>query len=216
MSTRPKSGLDALNMGLDALDHHQRSSHTPQLPDGTQRQFHDQLCMDKVDQARNGNTDAAREILEDFVRSVRRHSKRSWPGPVHRAYARYLADALADILDGSRPDAAIALGIKTSRAGRRKGAATHNSQALAAGFWLLRRYGLKTEECNSKLQSLTGADRTTIQDAKKAKFTVAMNNPDIMPDHRLKAIVAKERKWGGKLLRWLRTAQSSKGHVPPD
>jgi hypothetical protein len=206
VSVRPQSGLEALNLGLGVLRHHERSSQVTLLQDRTQREFHDLMCGNRVAQARAGNTDAAREILEDFVRSVRRHSKRSWPGPIHLAYARFLADAFQAILSGSKKDASIALGVKSSRAGRRRGAVTHDAIALAAAFWLLRRHGLKPEKSIALIRKLTGADRSTVQKATTARFAAAFKRPELVPNHKLKVIVARQRAWGGAVLQLIRNA----------
>ena len=204
MSARRKSGLDAVNAGLYVQSEQGRSSYAPRVRDRTQRDLLAVMCNDKVEQARAGNTDAAREILEDFVRSVRRHSKRSWCGPNHYVYARYLADALQRTLDGD-DDARIALGIKSSRPGRPKGSVDRDPKALAAAFWLLQRKGYATEECTERIGELTDADRTTVQSAREARYTKAFNRPDLMPDLKLKSIVAKQ-PYGKALLKLLREA----------
>ena len=154
-----------------------------------------------------------REILEDFVRSVRQHSKRSWCGPNHYVYARYLADALQRILDGN--DASIALGVKNSRPGRRKGSVTHSAKALAAAFWLLHRKGFPTEKCNELLWRLTGADRTTVQNSRETPNTKAFNRPDLVTERELKSIVAKEA-YGKALLKLLRGSGQCRSNVSPE
>lgn len=211
MSKHPQSALDAMNAELHVLRQHDRSSNASLVRDRAQRKRLSAICADVVGQALGGDTDAAKRILEDFVRSVRQHSKRSWPGPNHYLYARYLADALQRILDGEH--ASIALRVKSSRPGRRKGSATHNAKALAAAFWLLHRQGLATERCNELLCRLTGADRTTVQGAREAPNTKAFNRPDLITERTLKSIVAKQ-SYGKALLKLLRVTAPSGSNSP--
>ncbi len=186
MIGRPKSARDAVDSGLEVQRHQARSSHAPLIQNAEQRNFLATMCSDKVEQARGGNIDAAREILRDFARSVLRQSKRSWRGPNHYVYARYLADAFERILNEG-VDPSIALGVKSSKPGRRKGAVTHDSQALAAAYWLLHRKGHRPEACVAKLCELTGADRTTVQSARQARYTKAFSHPELVSDGQLKA-----------------------------
>jgi hypothetical protein len=213
MTKRPQSALDAMGVGLYVLRQHDRSSYAPRVQDRAQRDLLATMCGDRVDQALNGNTDAAKRILEDFVRCVRQHSKRSWCGPNHYIYARYLADALQRVVDGD--DASIALGIKNSRPGRRKGSVTHNAKALAAAFWLLNRKGFPTEKCNELIERITRADRTTIQSAREARYTKAFNRPDLVTERTLKSIIAKQT-YGKALLKLLRATGASGGNSPPE
>ncbi len=213
MSKRPQSALDAMDVGLNILRQHDRSSYAPRVQERAQRDLLATMCRDKVDQALNGNTDAARRILEDFVRSVWQHSKRSWCGPNHYVYARYLADALQRVLEGEQ--ASIALGVKNSRPGRRKGSVTHDAVALAAAFWLLNRRGLATEKCNELLCRLTGADRTTVQDSRESPNTKAFNRPDLVTELALKSIVAKQT-YGKTLLKLLRVTGTIAGNSAPE
>jgi hypothetical protein len=139
--------------------------------------------------ARAGDTDAAREILEDFVGAINQRSERMWPQigpPIHWAYARYLADAFQSILEGK--DAKLALGVKNSKPGRRPGKTTHNAEALAAAYWYLIRRGFKPERANLELQKRTGADRRTIQIASKKKGNAALGLPGLIDDETLKVM----------------------------
>jgi hypothetical protein len=122
-------------------------------------------------EARAGSTDAAREILEDFVGAMDSRTERMWPNigpPIHWHYARYIADALKKILAGADPS--IALGIKIPVPGRRRGTTTHNDEALAAAFNLLLANGLRPKEAKLSLQEKTGATPRTIEKANKAHF----------------------------------------------
>lgn len=189
----------AIDEVLDVLRQRNAVSFAPHVRN---RDLLARMCSDKVSAARAGDMDAAREILGDFVRSVRQHSKRSWRGPNHYLYARYITDAFERILSGEPAD--IALGVRSSKAGRPKGLRTHDARAIAAGYWLLRRKGLKSEQANAKLQNLTGADRTTVQNARKAPYTRAFGYPAAASDSELTKIVAKQ-PYGKKLLRALKT-----------
>jgi hypothetical protein len=201
MSKRPQSALEAMNAGLYVLSEHNRCSYAPHVEDRAQRDLLATMCGERVDQALNGDTDVARRILDDFVRSVRQHPKRSWRGPNHYVYAQYLADAFQRILDGA--DAAIALRIKSSKAGRRKGTTTHDGKALHAAYQLLVRGGRKTEQAIELLSDITGADRTTIQKSRKTRFTMSFEHRGMADDHKLIAVITAQW-WSGKLLQALK------------
>jgi hypothetical protein len=205
MNKMTRGMLDAMNVELGVHRQFQRCSYAPLVKNASHRKLLSEWSRNSVDLAKAGDPKAARRILQDFVRSIRQHSKRSWAGPNHIVYARYLANAIEQILNGQ--DASIALGIKSSRPGRRKGTRTHNPRALAAGFWLLRRMGLPTEQCASFIQNLTGADRTTVQSARKARGTKAFGRSDLVNVNELKSIVAKQ-PFGITLLKHLRSLSS--------
>lgn len=134
-----------------------------------------------------GDTDAAIRLLQDFVGTVDAHSEQSWSGPIHWDHARYLADAFEKIVRAAmrsrgwsgvkwndvdsgeaQPDANLALGISSSKPGRRKGIKTYHTDSLAAAYWYLRRRGFNAENAIASLGAATGADRRTIQRASKA------------------------------------------------
>jgi hypothetical protein len=215
MSVRPKSAIHAVDQVLTILKHHDRCSYAPQLQDKEQRVFLGQICRDATIRASGADTGSARRILEDFVRSVSLHSKRSWSGPNHYLYARYLADAIRRILDEG-VDPAIALGIKNRKPGRRKGAVTHNAQVLAAAYWILRRKGVAPEKCNKLIQRLTGADRTTVQAARDAPFTKAFSQPGLVSDTELKSKIVKANRLLGKALLKLLNETRPCGSLLPD
>jgi hypothetical protein len=126
-----------------------------------------------AEKAREGDTSAAQEILKDFVSAIDARSEKMWSHigpPIHWAYARYLADAFAKILSGT--DAAVALGVKNSRPGRRAGAkATHNLEGLAAAFNLLLLNGMKPKQAKLSLKEHTGAAVRTIEKANNEHYT---------------------------------------------
>lgn len=123
--------------------------------------------------AREGDTEAAREILKDFVFAIDERNERMWPRigpPVHWDYARYLADAFTRILDGV--DAAVALGVKNSSPGRRRGAGnTHDLKGLAAALNLLCLNGMTPKQAKLSLKEKTGAAIRTLEKANKEHNT---------------------------------------------
>lgn len=139
--------------------------------------------------ARNGSTQAAMEILTEFAAAVDRYSERTWTGSIPWQYLRYIADAFSKI--GRPEDASRALGIKNSNPGRRKGASTHDEEALAAAYWCLRRQGYKAERATGELSKSTGADRRTIQRASRANGNEAYGNPDKVDEETLKVVYKK-------------------------
>lgn len=134
--------------------------------------------------ARAGDTNAARAILRDFVGAIRQHTPCTWRGPIHLDYARYIADAFGQILEGN--DAALALGTKISKSGRRKGVKTYDDEALAAAYWYLIRCRYSPEEANLRLRARLGADRRTVQRIAANLRYKAFSVPDLIDDDLLK------------------------------
>lgn len=162
-----REAIESLNLhvpDLNAADEYIRIGPSHPL-------YHGEVAKRMAQAARDGDTDAAREILEDFVGAMADRSDRVWESigpPVHWVYARYIADAFEKILSGADP--ALALGIKNSKPGRRKGKTTHNEDALAAAFNLLIINGLKPKQAKLALKARTGADVRTIEKANTAHF----------------------------------------------
>jgi hypothetical protein len=118
-----------------------------------------------VKRARDGDVDAARVILDDFVGAITARSERTWDGPIYYQYAQYLADAFQKILSGAKSD--IALGIKCSKPGRRRSQHTDTKlEAIAAGFELLLRKGFTLKRATDALEQYFS--RRTIQRAREA------------------------------------------------
>jgi hypothetical protein len=96
------------------------------------------FAQQSLDAAKNGDVDAACDILEDFCNEVDRHSASSWEmvvrAPRYYFQAEYLAQCFRAILDGEEP--AKALNLIRSGKGRPP-ADTEKEQKLAACFWLL-------------------------------------------------------------------------------
>jgi hypothetical protein len=81
----------------------------------------------QVEAAGQGDTEAARDILDTFADRVERAAKQTWDCPIPWAYAGYLAGAFRKILADERSAADVALGIKSSKPGRRRGrGSTHD------------------------------------------------------------------------------------------
>lgn len=140
-------------------------------------------AVDTSEKARNGDRDAAKEILQEFVLSIDDQGKGS--ANIHWEYMRYLADAFQKIIEGS--DAADALGIRNNKPGPRKHSkTTHDKKALGAVYWFLLRSGFKPEKANSALVSKTRADRRTIQRAKDAGAKEGYQYPSLIPDDLLR------------------------------
>lgn len=131
------------------------------------RAFNASLQKELTDEARGGNTEAAIDILREFAEAVDISTEHGSQVHIPSAHSRYIAEAFRKIVDQDM-DANLALGIKTSKAGRPKGKKTHNDVELAAAYWFLIRLGHRPEEANSLLAEKTGADRRTIQRAAEA------------------------------------------------
>lgn len=159
--------------------------------------------------ARDGDTYAAMDILRDFVGAIDQYNERTWSGlrsaPIHWEYVRYIADAFEKIVRAAmrsrtwigtkwndvesgeaQPDANLALGITTSKPGRRKGTRTHDQEALAAAYWFLIRRGWQPEAAIGQMSAYIGADRTTIQRASRAEGNIAYKYPQLICDESLK------------------------------
>lgn len=122
-------------------------------------------AAESVRRATDGDTRAAMEILEAFAWSVESTWEKEWKGPMPYVTADYVAKALRRILEGGDP--LRALGLKSSDAGRRRGTATHNSQALAALYYLLLRDGFTARMAESEINMETGASESTMRNAKR-------------------------------------------------
>jgi hypothetical protein len=160
----------------------------------------------QAERARDGDTDAAREILQDFIGAIDLPSERTWNGPGHYVYARYIADAFEQVLEACRwrdekglsrnekerrdkefPNrVAIALGVKSSRPGRRKGTLEYDDVALAAAVQLLRRHDLEKTSAIETLELMTGADRSTI--FKAVNRYDGLEEPDRFSEETLKSL----------------------------
>lgn len=179
------------------------------LPSNRRENINARIAEGTADKARAGDTDAALEILREFVAAVDQSDEQTWHGPVQWAYARYLADAFEKIIRAAmrssswqqvkwsdadsgpaQADANLALGIKSSKSGRRVGTKFHNQEALAAAYWHLIRKGWRPERASSALSERTGANRRTIQKASVANGNDAFKDSRLISDESLKVLFA--------------------------
>jgi len=134
----------------------------PQLP--TEQEY----IAETVKQAGEGNTKASMEVLADFIATVDRHTEKTWPGAaVPWPCARFVADKLRAVLKGDPIDAAVSLGIQSSRAGRPTGAAKYKHTAVASFYFLLIRAGVVPRAAKSLMNASIGASDDFIEEAVK-------------------------------------------------
>jgi hypothetical protein len=144
--------------------------------------------IELADGARNGNVEAAQHLLTDFADTVGnieafKDPERAWSGPIPWQIAEFLAGAFRKMLCGT--DANKALGLVGKTRGRRKGKSkTHDLDAIAAAFYLLRRKGWKAEQANEALFNTLGVNRVTVHRARKKKE--AFQYPKLISDEMLK------------------------------
>ena len=134
----------------------------PQLP--TEQEY----MAETVKQAGEGNTDASTEVLSEFIATVDRHNDKTWPGgAIPWQYARFVADKLRAVLKGDPIDAAVNLGIRSSRAGKPTGSAKYKYIAVAGFYFLLVRAGIAPRAAKSLMNASIGASDDVIEDAVK-------------------------------------------------
>jgi hypothetical protein len=120
-----------------------------------------------VKQAEAGNTDSSTEVLSEFIATVDRHSEKTWLGAVPWPCARFVADKLRAVLKGDPLDAAVNLGIKSSRAGRPTDPAKYKHSAVAGFYFLLVRAGVAAKAAKSLMNASIGASDDVIEEAVK-------------------------------------------------
>ena len=133
----------------------------PQLP--TEHEY----VAETVKQAVDGNTDASREILSEFIATVDRHNETTWLGAIPWLCAQFVADKLRAVLKGDPIDAAVNLGIRASRAVRPTGSAKYKHIAVAGFYFLLVRAGVAPKAAKSLMNESLGASDDLIEDAVK-------------------------------------------------
>ena len=133
----------------------------PQLP--TEHEY----VAETVKQAVDGNTDASREILSEFIATVDRHNEKTWLGAIPWPCARFVADKLRAVLKGDPIDAAVNLGLKSSRAGRPTGSAKYKHIAVAGFYFLLVRAGVTPKSAKSLINASIGTSDDVIEEAVK-------------------------------------------------
>ena len=131
----------------------------PQLP--TEEEY----MAETVKQAVDGNTDASREILSEFIATVDRHNEKTWLGAIPWPCAQFVADKLRAVLKGDPIDAAVNLGIKSRRAGRPTGSSKYKHIAVAGFYFLLVRAGVGPKAAKSLMNASIGASDDLIEEA---------------------------------------------------
>lgn len=147
------------------------------------------MAADAVRLANEGDTEAARDILREFIHAVALAGDDAWPSQFPLAWVHYLAEAFRQILDDNA-DPARALHLRAPKAGRPAGAKTHDEVRLGAAYWLLLRRGHKPEVAKQRILSAVGADRRTVERA--ADSCSAFEKPHLIDEAILVAIVSEQ------------------------
>ena len=133
----------------------------PQLPT-------EQECVaETVKQAAEGNTEASAEVLAEFIATVERHDETTWLGAIPWPCAQFVADKLRAVLKGDPRDAAVNLGLKSSRADRPTGGTKYKHIAVAGFYFLLVRAGVAPKAAKSLMNASIGASDDVIEEAVK-------------------------------------------------
>ena len=126
-----------------------------------------EYIAETVRQAREGNTEAAAEVLSEFVATVDRLNEKTWPGTIPWPYLRFVADKLCTILKSDPVAAALTLGISTGKPDRPAGSTKHKHIAVASFYFLLVRAGMAPKAAKSLLHESIGAREDVIEEAAK-------------------------------------------------
>ena len=126
-----------------------------------------EYMAETVKQAGAGNTEASTEVLSEFIASVDRHNDKTWLGAVPWPCARFVADKLRAVLKGDPSDAAVNLGIKSSKAGRPTDGAKYKHIAVAGFYFLLVRAGVTPKSAKSLINASIGTSDDVIEEAVK-------------------------------------------------
>ena len=133
----------------------------PQLP--TEQEW----LAETVKRAGDGDTEASTDVLSEFIATVDRHNEKTWLGVIPWPCAQFVADKLRAVLKGDPIDAAVNLGIKSSRAGRPTGSAKYKHIAVAGFYFLLVRAGVTPKSAKSLMNASIGASDDVIEEAVK-------------------------------------------------
>jgi hypothetical protein len=135
--------------------------------DGAKLPTEQEYIAETVRQAREGNSQASTEVLQDFVAAVDLYSEKTWPAAIPWPYARLVADKLATILNGDPSLAAVTLGIEGDRPSRRTGSGKYSHLAVAAFYFLLFRAGVAPKAAKSLTKERVGVSDDEIEEAVK-------------------------------------------------
>ena len=126
-----------------------------------------EYLADTVKQAEQGNTQAATEVLAEFITIVDRHNEKTWLGAIPWPCARFVADKLRSVLKRDPVDAAVNLGIRSSRPARTAGVPHYQDIAVAGFYFLLVRAGVAPKAAKALMTASIGASDDVIEDAAK-------------------------------------------------
>lgn len=132
----------------------------------------DDFARVEVKRAREGDTDAAREVLQAFITAVDIGSEVTWTGPMHYVQARYIADAFRKILavdpkDDKFPNLVVrALGLRYKR-GRPPRTTNYDDQAIAAMYHFLIGEGEDAADVKRRIAAEIGCREITVRRAIK-------------------------------------------------
>src|SRR5215471_12088910 len=126
-----------------------------------------EYVAETVKQAVAGNSEASTEILSEFIATVDRHTEKTWLGAIPWPCARFVADKLRAVLKGDPTDAAVNLGIKSSRTSSPTGSAKCRHIAVAGFYFLLVRAGVAPKVAKSLMNASIGASDDVIEEAVK-------------------------------------------------
>jgi len=125
-----------------------------------------EYMAETVKQAREGNTEASREILSAFIATVDRHTENTWPNTIPWSCARFVADKLRALLKGEPGDAVVPPGTKSGRADKPTGGVNRHI-AVAGFYFLLVRAGVAPKAAKSLMNSSIGVSDDVIEGAVK-------------------------------------------------
>jgi hypothetical protein len=125
-----------------------------------------EYLAETVKQAEQGNTQAATEVLAEFIAIVDRHTEKTWLGAIPWPCARFVADKLRSVLKRDPLDAAVNLGIRSSRPAK-AGVPQYKDIAVAGFYFLLVRAGVAPKAAKALISASIGASDDVIEDAAK-------------------------------------------------
>ena len=126
-----------------------------------------EYLAETVRQAEQGNTQATTEVLAEFIAIVDRYNEKTWAGAIPWPCARFVADKLRLVLKRDPLDAAVNLGIRSSRASRPAGSPQYKHIAVAGFYFLLVRAGAAPKAAKSLMSASIGASDDVIEEAAK-------------------------------------------------
>src|SRR5690606_7525851 len=105
-----------------------REARSPQIGMTREKTLMQLRAEELTEKAREGDREAIFEILQDFIGATEQRTEKNWNGHIEYKFAAFLADSFEKILNGIDPGKA--LGLKTSKAGRKPGTQFHDPEVL--------------------------------------------------------------------------------------